>query len=86
MNATRFTMPEGNIIFYMFRPFIGNTLSQVLDNISKYKKESQCRVLIAHTALSPEEESNFLSKGCFEKRKEYLTILLEHSWCLWECK
>jgi len=83
VDATDFEIPAGNVVIYMYRPFIGDVLSKVLDNIIEH---AHGNIIIAHSALGNDEERIFLSKGCLEKMKEYLTISIEHSWSLWQLK
>jgi SAM-dependent methyltransferase len=85
-NALDFQIPQVNVIFYLYRPFIGPVLEQVLDNISEAGSKSLNRFFIAYSSVSPDVRRLIESKASFVKIKEYNTINGEYSWSLWVYK
>jgi len=83
-DAINFDIPNDNITFFLFMPFVGPILDQVLDKICRFREENNKRVIIAHAELRPSDEKIFLSKDRIKKIHDYRTLHLGFSWSLWE--
>jgi hypothetical protein len=68
----------------MYKPFVGRTLSQVLDNICKSHSDNNKRVLLAFVHLDPPEEEIFMSKRGLKKLFDFRAFVDDASWSLWE--
>jgi SAM-dependent methyltransferase len=83
-NALNFRIPNDNVVFYLYRPFIGPVMEQMLDNICEAAGRSGKRILVAHSSISPDVHRLLASRRLIKKIKEYNTINVEYSWGLWE--
>ncbi len=83
-NAINFQIPNSNVVFYFYRPFIGPVLDLVLSNICEAGSKSSNRFLIAYSCITSDVNRLLTSKKCIEKIKEFSIINIEYSWSLWE--
>ncbi|MCX6319466.1 MAG: class I SAM-dependent methyltransferase [Bacteroidetes bacterium] len=85
MNALDFSVPQGeNIVFYLYRPFIGPVLEQVLNRI--YLSAGGNHFLIAHTCITPDVRKLLEDERYTRKVRDFNSISIEYSWSLLECK
>jgi SAM-dependent methyltransferase len=83
-DATNFDPPNDNLAFFLYYPFRGRILNQVLDNIYKSHADINKKILIAYVHLDTPEKEVFLSKSYLKKLLEYRTFNTDASWSLWE--
>lgn len=81
-NAATATLPEGDLLVYMYRPFLGPVFEAVADRLAQLRAESNRRIWVAFAC--PMEDYLFARRPDFRLMREYAVISGEFSWSLWE--
>jgi predicted RNA methylase len=81
-NAATVDLPEGDVLVYMYRPFLGPLFEAVADRLSLLRARSKRRIWVTFSA--PHEEYMFARRPDFRMLRQYGVISREYSWSLWE--
>lgn len=83
-NGAEYAFPDGDLLIYMFRPFMGSVFRQAMERICAAKDASPRRILLA--LCHPREEFVLENHPRFEKQLEHQVVAESFSWNLWECR
>ena len=68
-DATKFRIPNNVNIFYLYNPFVGDTMQKVINNIEKYKNSYKIELLIIY--VNPICKDMFINMGGYKVIYEY---------------
>ena len=81
-NAAHLELPDGDVIVYMYRPFVGAVFEAVANRLVQLRGRQKRRIWVALSC--PSEDYMFARRSDFRMLRQYDVINGEYSWSLWE--